>query len=180
MRSLRPAGGYSMLELILAVAMLIVLMAVAYPSFSRARASSIEVSTIGSLRAILSAQAVFAVTCGGGYYAPSLPWLGRSGGPGRQPFIGAEFDGNIVDRLGYRIRFTPGARAAAAPITCNGLAAGQAVKDYFVAAGPLEMTGPASTGRYFGINPRGVVFESPKRVRPVYSGTPPPPAGPLH
>jgi hypothetical protein len=122
---------------------------------------------------------VFAATCGGGFYAPSIPWLAREGGPGRDAFISPEFNANIVDRLGYRIRFSGGARAASAPRTCNGLGAGQAVRDYFVAADPLMTTGPVASGRHFGINPGGVVFESRKRVRPFFTGSPPLPARPL-
>ena len=179
MKCLRQADGYSIFELMLALAILAIVAAVAYPSISRARSSSIEISSVGSLRMILSAQAVFAATCAGGFYAPSIAWLARGGGPGRDAFIGPDFDKNVVDRLGYRIRFTPGPRESTAPRACNGLDAGQAVRSFFVAADPLETTGAASMGRHFGLNSGGVLFQSPKRVRPVFDGSPPLPAQPL-
>jgi len=179
MKKIRHAGGYSIFELMFALTILAILAAVAYPTIARARGASIEVSTVASLRTILAAQAVYAATCGQGFYAPSMRWLAQSGGSGRPAFIGPEFDGDIVDRSGYRIRFTPGARAAIAPRTCNGLGAGQAVMDYFVAADPLETAGYPSHVRHFGTNPGGIVFESSKRVRLVYAGPPPPPAKPI-
>ncbi|HLG56335.1 MAG TPA: hypothetical protein VI485_13450 [Vicinamibacterales bacterium] len=179
MTRLRQAGGYSIAELMFTLALLTILAAVAYPSLIRAHSNSIEVSSVSSLRMILRAQAVFAATCAGGFYAPSISWLAREGGPGREAFIGPDLDGNIVDRRGYRIRFTAGPAVSTAPRTCNGLGAGRTVRVYFVAADPLETTGPASVGRHFGLNAGGVVFQSPKRVRPVFAGSPPPPAKPL-
>ena len=176
---MRSARGYSMFELLLTLTVIAVLAAVAYPSLMRARASSIETSTITSMRAIVSAQAVFSASCASGFYSPSLWWLTRPGTPGRDGFLGSEFQSSVVDRLGYRIRFTAGAVASTAPKTCNGLGAAQAVRDYFVSADPVETTGAVSLGRHFGVNASGSVFASIKRVRPVFTGVPPDPAKPL-
>ena len=176
---MRPERGYSLFELILTLTVIAILAAVAYPSLLRARSSSIEASTITSMRAIVSAQAVYSTSCGSGFYAPALSWLTatRASGPGA--FLGSEFSANVVDRLGYRIRFTPGSGAQKAPRTCNGLAAGQAVRDYFVAADPVDTIGVVALGRHFGVNANGSVFVSLKRVRPVFTGVPAAPAKPL-
>jgi prepilin-type N-terminal cleavage/methylation domain-containing protein len=179
MTRLRATDGYTMLELLLALTILVMLVAVLYPSITRARTASIETSTVASLRTIVTGQATYAATCGGGYYAPSMTWLSRAGANGREGFINAEFDANIVDRLGYRIRFTAGAPATVSPATCNGLTAGGAVQDYFVSADPLDTTGAASLGRHFGSNSSGIVYLSSKRVRPVFKGSPAAPAAPL-
>jgi Tfp pilus assembly protein PilE len=168
-----------MIELMLSLTIMAILAAIAYPSLKRARSASIETSTVTSMRAIVSAQAVYAASCSSGFYSPALSWLTRPVASGRDGFLGAEFSANIVDRLGYRIRFTPGAAAEIAPKTCNGLAAGQTVRDYFVAADPLVTTGAVALGRHFGINASGSVFVSPKRVRPVLTGIPFAPAKPL-
>jgi prepilin-type N-terminal cleavage/methylation domain-containing protein len=176
---MRSARGYSMFELLLALTVLAILAAIAYPSLMRARSSSIETSTVTSMRAIVSAQAVFSASCASGFYSPSLIWLTRPNVVGKDAFLGSEFQSNVVDRLGYRIRFTSGASASSAPKTCNGLPAGQAVRDYFIAADPLAMSGAVSMGRHFGVNASGSVFASVKRVRPAYTGVPAAPARPL-
>jgi prepilin-type N-terminal cleavage/methylation domain-containing protein len=179
MTVMRSPRGYSMFELLLTLTVVSILAAVAYPSLMRARSASIEASTVTSMRAIVSAQAVYASSCGSGFYSPSVTWLTRPNAAGRDAFLGPEFHANVVDRLGYRIRFTPGAVASTAPKTCNGLAAGQTLRDYFVAASPAQATGAAALGRYFGVNASGSVFVSVRRVRPVFTGTPSAPAKPL-
>lgn len=176
---MRSVRGYSLFELLLTLTVAAILAAVAYPSLMRARSSSIETSTVTSMRAIVSAQAVFSTSCALGFYSPSLSWLTRPGVMSRDGFLGSEFQSNVVDRLGYRTRFTPGGLASTAPRTCNGLPAGLAVRDYFVAADPIETRGAVSLGRHFGVNANGIVFVSVKRVRPAYSGAPMAPAKPL-
>jgi prepilin-type N-terminal cleavage/methylation domain-containing protein len=176
---MRSARGYSLFELMLTLTVVAILAAVAYPSLLRARSSAIEASTVTSMRAIVSAQAVFAASCASGFHAPSLSWLTRSGVVGRDGFLGPEFSANVVDRLGYRMRFTAGPASSTAPKTCNGLGAGQSVREYFVAGDPVDTTGAVALGRHFGINASGSMFVSIKRVRPAFSGVPPPPAKPL-
>jgi type II secretory pathway pseudopilin PulG len=168
-----------MFELMLALTLLAIVAAATYPSLTRARAASIETSTIASVRTLVSAQAVYAASCGAGLFAPSVAWLRRPGPQGREAFVGPEFTGDVTDRMGYRLRFTAGPGVATAGKTCNGVAAGKAVRDYFVAADPLSMTGPVARGRHFGANASGSVYASTKRVRPVYIGAPPAPAKPL-
>jgi prepilin-type N-terminal cleavage/methylation domain-containing protein len=179
MTLLRSTRGYTMFELLLALTILTILAAATYPSLTRARAASIETSTIASVRTIVSAQAVYASSCGGGFFAPSVAWLRQPVAQGRDAFVGPEFTGDLTDRWGYRLRFTPGADAPTAGKTCNGLAAGKTVREYFVAADPLTMTGAVARGRHFGANASGTVYTSTKRVRPVYVGAPPAPAKPL-
>jgi hypothetical protein len=136
-----------------------------------------EASTIASLRAIHSAQASFSLSCGGGFYAPSIPWLATKPNGSTAGFIGSEFTANSTVRQGYRIRFRRGALAAAAPATCNGLRRGRTTNTFFVAADVLVAKGPVT--RYFGVNASGVIYQSPKRVRVTQEGTPPAPARPI-
>jgi prepilin-type N-terminal cleavage/methylation domain-containing protein len=176
---MRSARGYSLFELMLTLTVVAILTAIAYPSLQRARSSSIEASTVTSMRAIVSAQAVFSTSCASGFYAPSLAWLTRPSAAGRDGFLGPEFNANVVDRMGYRIRFTAGGGSSTAPKTCNGLGAGQTVRDYFLAGDPVEITGAVAFGRHFGVNASGSVFVSSKRVRPAFTGVPSTPAKPL-
>ena len=174
----RREAGFTLVELLLVVTIIGIIAAIAIPSLSRARAAAMEVSTIGSLRAISTAQTVYHTTCAGGFYAPSIPWLATPPTKGGATFIGREFITDTTTRQGYSIRFSLGTRGAAAPKTCNGLAAGQAANTYFVGADLRQATGGV-VSRYFGINQAGTIYQSTKRVVPFYSGAPPAPARPI-
>jgi len=173
----RLQAGLTLIELILVVTIIGILSAVVLPRLSRARGAAYEASTIGSLRAIHSAQALFATSCGGGFYAPSIPWLATKP-PGSKPaFIGPEFKTDTLVRQNYTVRFTKGTVAAAAPVTCNGLGKGLAVNTYFVAADLLTTANGMS--RYFGVNSSGAIFQSTKRVAVTQTGAPAAPAKPI-
>ena len=182
MGTVRPAvrmrdPGFTLIEMLLVVTLIGIVSAIAAPLLSRAQGAAFEASTIGSLRAIHSAEALFASSCGGGYFAPTLASLSTKPPKSNAPFIGPGFTANTFVRQNYTIRFTAGAVAAGSPVTCNGLAKGKAVSTYFVAA-DLVLTTNGMT-RYFGVNASGVIFQSTKRVTVTQSGVPPAPAKPI-
>lgn len=72
--------GFSLIELLVVVAVLLTLMAIAIPNLMRARGTANEASAVASLRAISTGQASYQQTFGVGY-APSLLALGPGGGP---------------------------------------------------------------------------------------------------
>jgi type II secretory pathway pseudopilin PulG len=176
MRRRADTSGFTVLELLLVAALIGVASTLAIPALHRARTASIEANTVATLKALVSAQANYATSCAGGFYAPSIAAL--SSGTGRTPFIGPEFRANSIDRFGYRIRFTAGPAAGSAPRTCNGLARGQARQSYFIAADPLT-TGAGQGIRHFGTGPGITIFESSRRISAYYTGTPPLPARPI-
>ena len=177
----RSAHGFTLVELMLVVTIVGILTSVAMPSLTRARAVSNEVSTVGSLRALNTAQASFASSCGGGAYAPDVatlntPAIGVKGKAA--PFIGPGFTADIIDKAGFRIRYTKGVVVATSPASCNGVAAGQSVQSYYIAGDPLY-TGPGMPTRYFGTSSGGTIYQSTARVTAFYSGAAAAPATPI-
>ncbi|MFN8059704.1 MAG: type II secretion system protein [Vicinamibacterales bacterium] len=146
----RTDRGFTLIELLIVVALIGVISAIALPGLLKARHSGEEASAIASLRAIVSAQTVFAQTCAQGFYAPALSDLGQAPGV----FLSADLGvGVTVTKSQYQ--FTMGGTAApAAPATCTGLGAGQATSGFQATA--VAMGNP---GRNFATNTTGVIWQ---------------------
>src|SRR5215510_12089551 len=90
--------GFTLIELLIAVAIIGIIAAIGVPGLLRARQSGNEASAIGSIRAINSAEATYAATCGGGGFAQSLDDLALAP-PGGIPFINDDLAAGL--RSGY-------------------------------------------------------------------------------
>src|SRR5215212_6460563 len=101
---MRKADGFALIDVLFVCAIMGVLSTIALPSMLLARQSAGAASAIGSMRAIHSAQLTFALTCGGGFYAPNLTTLGRAPAGSREAFISPNLaTSNSVTRSGYVI-----------------------------------------------------------------------------
>jgi prepilin-type N-terminal cleavage/methylation domain-containing protein len=170
----RQDCGFTLMELMMATALIVVLSAIAIPGLLRARMSSNESSALGSLRAVLGAQGVFAASCGSGFFAPTMVLLGTPPSDGGDAFLGADLANSPILKSRYVIKLTPGPVAPASPPSCNGAAAGSMVHTYFVGADSVNVG-----GRYFGANQGATLYESGAAVVVTQNG-PPPGATPVH
>src|SRR5262245_44815086 len=65
------AAGFSLIELLIVIALISVVASIAVPGLVAAKKSANEASAIGSARTASSAQSAYAGTCGNGAFAPS-------------------------------------------------------------------------------------------------------------
>src|SRR5690348_13844698 len=145
---LSGAHGFTLVDMLFVIGLIGVLSAIAFPRLLLARQTAGAASALGSLRAISSAELTFALTCGAGFYAPTLPALGTPPPGSTEAFITSGLAmANSVTRSGYTIQLT-GTAFAGAPDTCNGLGAGVASQGYKAGADPVVPDVP----RYFAIN----------------------------
>jgi type IV pilus assembly protein PilA len=160
--------GFSLIELLIVVAIILIIAAIAIPNLLRARMAANESSAAGSLRSINTANATFQTTYGHSF-APSLVALGGPTlGPGITPPC---TNANLIDdvlgsanpvKSGYQFAYTPGA-ADTSDTTCN------SVTTYSVTGVPVTENG---TGiRSFYTDQTGVIRYNPTGAVPNEAST---------
>ena len=170
--------GFTLVELLIVIAVVSILFAVAAPWVLSARRTAHETSAVHSLDAINVAQAAFKEHCGRGQYAASLTGLGVPVPTTGQAFLSPDLtSADEVVKAGYRILMTTDpnmlpANPESIPDNpeatttspqprqgCNGV---PTVPAYVITADPVQ---PGTSGtRFFGTNGGRVIYVSPESL----------------
>ena len=173
---IRSAAGFALVDLLFVVGIIGILSGIALPRLMTAKNAATSASAIGSIRTIGSGQVTFAITCGNGFYAPSLSALGKAPPGSNDGFVKGELgSSDTVVKSGYS--FTVSATPfAGAPDTCNQIGTGMTGLAFKVGGDPLD-TG--NNTRYFASNASNVIWEDTQPMFPMMpeagdalSGTP--------
>jgi type II secretory pathway pseudopilin PulG len=173
--SIRKAQGFALIDLIFVCGVIGLLASIAIPRLVMAKQSAGAASAIGSMRAISSGQLTFALTCGAGFYAPTLLTLGTPPPGSREPFVGGGLGlSDTIAKSGYLIQMTA-VPFAAAPASCNGVAPGLGGQGFSASADPVGSVFP----RFFATNANNLIYEHESTLFALMPDVGEPPAGHL-
>ena len=155
-RRVRSAAGFALIDLLFVCGIISLLCGIALPRMMAAKGSAMAASAISTLRVISSAQVAFAITCGSGFYAPSLTTLGKAPAGQSEGFVKGDLaTADVVVKSGYTFQIfaTP---FAGAPDTCNQIGGGMTGLAFKAGGDPLDIQ---NNTRYFASNAGNTIWE---------------------
>jgi type IV pilus assembly protein PilA len=166
--------GFSLIELLIVVAIILIIAAIAIPNLLRSKLAANEASAVGSLRTVTTSNITYFSTYGNGF-ASNLGVLGGAAGTTVatcdsalliDSVLSNNGAGGVVTKAGYTFTYTAGAANATKPGSCT--AAGSAT--WQVVAVPQVV---GSTGqRGFYADQAGVITFTTDGSAPTNANTP--------
>lgn len=146
-------GGFTLIELMIVLAIIAVLLAIAFNQYRGMQARGNDASALASLRSIAAAQWQFAMTCGNLKYASTLPALAKPVPSTGQGFLSPDLTGaEAFEKSGYLFQMTANPLESGAP-ACNGTVP---ANGYAATADPVT---PGITGvHFYGVNADRVIY----------------------
>ncbi len=150
-----PAPGFTLVELLIVIAMIGVIASIAVPGLLRAHLSANEASALTSLNAIVSGEVAYSSACGNNGYASGFATLGVPPPGSQAPFLSPDLTSAVhPQKSGYTYALAPGAGATPGPPDCNGTATW---RGYYATAVPNR---PGVSGnRAFAANAKGAIWQ---------------------
>ena len=152
-RLARRSAGFTLVELLIVMAIVAVLAALAVAGYRHARVTAAEGAAIAALQAINQAQFTFSQTCGNQKYSPTLAGLSVPHPQTGSAFLSPDMAMDPVEKSGYTFTMEGPPPEDFMVQSCNGLVP---VTAYRVTAEPGS---PGLSGvRYFATNVDRVIF----------------------
>jgi type II secretory pathway pseudopilin PulG len=171
---IQRADGFAIIDLLFVCGIVGILSGIALPRLMTARGAAQASSAVGTLRVIGSSQVAYAITCGSGFYAPSLTGLAKPPIGTADGFVENDLGAaDTVIKSGYTIEMeaTP---FGGAPDTCNALGGGATGQAFRAAADPLDVS---NNIRFFGINAGNAIWEDQSSMWATMPEAGDPPSG---